>query len=75
MLHINTLTKQLGFLETLYDEVYELRSVTPTAIYLTYIRKNATQEDCDLRTKELTLLIHTLYKLPYCSVIVTNYLS
>ena len=72
MLHTNTITKQLEFLESLDDESYVLRSVTPTAIYLTCIRKDATQEHCALRTKGLTLLIRSVYKLPYCSVIVIN---
>ena len=72
MLHTNTFTKQLEFLETLDDGMYELRSVTPTAIYLTCISEDASQEHNALRTKALTLLIHTMYKLPYCSVIVTN---
>ena len=72
MLHINTLTKQLEFLESLDDDSYALRSVTPSAIYLTCIRKDATQEHCALRTKCLTLLIKSVFKLPNCSVIVTN---
>ena len=72
MLHTNTLTKQLEFLESLDDEKYELLSLTPTKISLKFLETGKTEEHANIISTYLTTFINRVHKLPNCSVIVTN---